>query len=148
MPNTFNLLFADLDGSFFDAEVAMEGNGICRDLVSTIQQEEHNYLQNVSEILLFLLMPDEDFAASPMRVLLREIVANSLLKPTLDLVSDPDFINQTIVWMCGAGSVGGAAAAGQDSDAGDDPKIKPDIFISSVRCSESLEELSAIRYIR
>ena len=49
---------SDLDGAFFDAEVAMEGNGICRDLVSTIQQEEHNYLQNVSEILLFLLMPD------------------------------------------------------------------------------------------
>ena len=141
--NHRQIFVVDLDGSFFDAEVAMEGNGICRDLVSTIQQEEHNYLQNVSEILLFLLMPDEDFAASPMRVLLREIVANSLLKPTLDLVSDPDFINQTIVWMCGAGAVGGAA--GQDSDAGDDPKIKPDIFISSVRCSESLEELSAIR---
>ena len=82
--------------------------------------------------------------ASPTRVLLREIVANSLLKPTLDLISDPDFINQTIVWMCG-GSAGGA---GQDGDAGDDPKIKPDVFISSVRCSESLEELSAVRYLK
>merc|ERR1712029_600846 len=50
---------SDLDGLFFDAEVAMEDNKICRDLVSTIQQEEHNYLQNVSEILLFLLMPDD-----------------------------------------------------------------------------------------
>ena len=54
---------ADLDSLFFDAEVAMEassqeGNEICRDLVATIQQEEFMYLQNVSEILLFLLMPD------------------------------------------------------------------------------------------
>jgi len=49
---------SDLDGLFFDAGVAVEDNKICRDLVSTIQQEEHNYLQNVSEILLFLLMPD------------------------------------------------------------------------------------------
>jgi len=116
----------ELESLFFDAEVAMEGN-VCRDLVSTIQQEEHNYLQNVSEILLFLLMPEIDFSASPLRVLLREIVANSILKPTLDLLSDPDFINQTLVWLYS------------------DYKIKPDIFSNSIRCSENIDELSATR---
>ena len=117
---------ADLETLFFDAEVAMEGK-VCRDLVSTIQQEEHSYLQNLAEILLFLLMPEMDFAASPLRLLLREIVANSILKPALDLVSEPDFINQTLVWLHS------------------DYKIKPDVFSNSVRSSESIEELSATR---
>ena len=44
----------DLETLFFDAEVAMETN-LCRDLASSIQQEELHYLQNVAEILLFLL---------------------------------------------------------------------------------------------
>ena len=34
----------------------MEGN-VCRDLSSSIQQEELIYLQQVAELLLFLLMP-------------------------------------------------------------------------------------------
>ena len=50
-----------------------------------------------------------------MRVLLREIVANSLLKPTLDLLADPDFINQTVLWVCGGGGSGGSGAAGGGS---------------------------------
>ena len=74
-----------------------------------------------------------------MRMLVREIVANSLLKPTLDLVSDPDFINQTIIWMCGAGGGGGSGgtvgARGPDEThsasltGSDEYKIKPDVFI-------------------
>ncbi len=35
----------DLESLFFDAEVAMEGSVVCRDLVSTIHQEEIEYLQ-------------------------------------------------------------------------------------------------------
>jgi hypothetical protein len=46
---------------FFDAEVAMEGN-VCRDLASSIQQEELIYLQQVAELLLFLLMPKVGFS--------------------------------------------------------------------------------------
>ena len=36
---------ADLESMFFDAEVTMEGNSVCRDLVCTIHQEEIEYLQ-------------------------------------------------------------------------------------------------------
>ena len=45
----------DLESLFFDAEVAMETD-LCRDLASSIQQEELNYLQSIAEILLFLLL--------------------------------------------------------------------------------------------
>ncbi len=116
----------DLESVFFDAEVAMETN-LCRDLASSIQQEELNYLQSISDILLFLLLPEEDFIAIPLRSLAREILVNTVLKPTLDLLSDPDFINQTLVWLH------------------QDYKIKNELFIASIRCSENMEELTATR---
>lgn len=46
----------DLESLFFDAEVSMERD-VCRDLVCTIHQEEITFLQDVSELLLFLLLP-------------------------------------------------------------------------------------------
>ena len=116
----------DLETLFFDAEVAMETN-LCRDLASSIQQEELHYLQNVAEILLFLLLKEEDFNAIPMRTLAREILVNVILKPTLDLVSDPDFINQTLVWLY------------------EDYKIKHEVFLMSIRYSENMEELNATK---
>lgn len=116
----------DLESLFFDSEVGMETN-LCRDLASSIQQEELNYLQSVAEILLFLLLKEQDFNATPFRGLAREIIVNSVLKPTLDLVSDPDFINQTLVWLY------------------QDYKIKNDIFLTSIRYSENMEELLATR---
>ena len=116
----------DLESLFFDAEVAMESN-LCRDLASSIQQEELDYLQRISEILLFLLLKEQDFNAVPFRAIAREIIVNDILKPTLDLVSDPDFINQTLVWLY------------------QDYKIKNDIFLTSIRTSENMEELLATR---
>ena len=50
-----------------------------------------------------------------------------MLKPVLDLVSDPDFINQNIVWLY------------------QDLPIKPDLLSMAIRHSESAEELQATR---
>ena len=84
-------------------------------------------MQNVAEILLFLLLKEQDFNAIPLRTLTREILVNVILTPTLDLISDPDFINQTLVWLY------------------QDYKIKHDVFLSSIRYSENLEELFATK---
>ena len=73
------------------------------------------------------MFQEQDFNAVPFRGLAREIIVNDILKPTLDLVSDPDFINQTLVWLY------------------QDYKIKNDIFLTSIRCSENMEELIATR---
>lgn len=57
------------------------------------------YLQQVSEVLLYLLLPPADFQNRVTRVFLRELIANIVLLPVVDLITDPDYINQTIVWM-------------------------------------------------
>ncbi len=117
----------DLESLFFDAEVAMEDGQVCRDLVCTIHQEEVDYLQDVAELLLFLLLPKEEFRALGPRTLVRELLVNMVLKPLLDLVSDPDWLNQNIVWLY------------------KDLAVKPELFLLAVRQSESLEELQATR---
>ena len=128
-----NFKSADLESLFFDAEVSMEGTVTCRDQVASSQQDELLYLQNVAETLLFLLLPEYDFNAIPVRTLLREILVNMVLKPLLELISDPDFLNQSLVY----------AVAG--TNAPDEYTIKHDIFTSSIRYSDSLEELQATR---
>ena len=57
----------------------------------------------------------------------RELLVNVLVKPSLDLISDPDFLNQTIVWVY------------------KEYQPKPDLFMQTVRFSERVEELQATR---
>ncbi|KAF4531112.1 hypothetical protein B566_EDAN011137 [Ephemera danica] len=80
-----------LEKHFFDLELAMEQKQLCRDAVCL------DYLKDVSEILLFLLLPESDFQCQPMRMLLRDLLAHAALMPLFELLADPDFINQTIV---------------------------------------------------
>lgn len=70
-----------------------------------------------------------DFQAHSLRTLTRELLVNVVLKPILDLVSDPDFLNQSIVWLY------------QDYD------MKQELFATTLRHSECIEELQATREI-
>ncbi len=79
------------------------------------------------ELLLFLILPKEDFNAQALRTLTRELIVNVVLKPVLDLVSDPDFLNQNLVWLY------------------KDTPIKPELLALTVRYSECMEELEATR---
>ncbi|KAK7111008.1 hypothetical protein V1264_014794 [Littorina saxatilis] len=88
-----------LEEAFFDAEVEMEDN-MCRDLVCTDPQHERQYLQDLSEVLLYLLLPKSDFQSKPFRYIVREVFVNGILAPTIDLLSDPDYINQYVAWLC------------------------------------------------
>lgn len=118
----------DLESLFFDAEAAMEANQCCRDLASSIQQEELTYLQSLADLLLFLLLPEQDFNAAPLKSLTREVLVNVVLKPGLDHLSDPDFVNQTLVWLHG-----------------EDTRLRHEVFVASIRYSEHVEELLAAR---
>ena len=120
----------DLESAFFDAELAAEEStsaSVCRDLVSTVLEDEIRYLQDVADIVLFLLLPKDDFAAQGLRTLTRELLVHIVLKPVLDMFSDPDFINQNIVWLYR------------------DYPIKPDLFVLTLRYSECVEELEETR---
>ncbi|VDK30091.1 unnamed protein product [Gongylonema pulchrum] len=57
------------------------------------------YLHDVADVLLYLLTPTEDFRSRPFRFLVREVFVKRILLPVLDMLSDPDFINHSIVWL-------------------------------------------------
>ncbi|XP_070564761.1 sorting nexin-13-like [Ptychodera flava] len=88
-----------LESMFFDLEVEMEGDK-CRDLICLSPDQEAEYLRDVTEMLLFLLLPAHDFYNKPFRYLLREVIVFGILQPMIDRITEPDYINQTIIWMC------------------------------------------------
>lgn len=57
------------------------------------------FLSELTEILLYLLLPDEDFQCKPVRYVLRELLASCIIRPLLNLISDPDYINQVVTWL-------------------------------------------------
>lgn len=57
------------------------------------------FLSELIEILLYVLLPDSDFQCKPLRIILRELFANSIVLPLFVMVSDPDYINQAIIWL-------------------------------------------------
>ncbi|XP_023347857.1 sorting nexin-13 [Eurytemora carolleeae] len=117
---------SDLESLFFDAEIEMEGN-ICRDSVCLEAESELKYLQDLSDLLLYLLLPQEEFESGSVRTLTREILSCSVLQPLIHLLSDPDVINQNIVWALR------------------DFEVRSDVFISTLRHSDNVGELEACR---
>ncbi|ETN72258.1 PXA domain protein, partial [Necator americanus] len=63
----------DLLSHFFDYELEMEKT-LCRDLLCTTPHYENAYLHDVVDIVLYLIMPPEDFRCRPLRFLLREVI--------------------------------------------------------------------------
>ncbi|XP_034255128.1 sorting nexin-13 [Thrips palmi] len=116
----------DLETAFFDLEVTMEDNLLCRDLVCTERDQEKQYLRDIAEILLFLLLPEDDFHCKTLRFLVRELFVEVIILPLLDLFSDPDYINQTIIWLC------------RDMPTSD-------VFLTVLRVTDNLDELHATR---
>lgn len=45
------------------------------------------------ETILYFTLPEKEFACLPLRTFLGTLIANVVLKPFLDIVSDPDFLN-------------------------------------------------------
>ncbi|XP_076157290.1 sorting nexin-13 isoform X4 [Alosa pseudoharengus] len=84
--------------SFFEAEVEMERK-ICRDVVCTSPKDEEGFLRDLCEVLLYLLLPPGDFHNKNMRYFLREVLARGVLLPLINQLSDPDYLNQLVIWM-------------------------------------------------
>lgn len=88
----------ELLDSFFEAEVEMERT-LCRDVVCTAPKDEEGFLKDLCEVLLYLLLPPGDFHNRNMRYFVREILARGVLLPLINQLSDPDYINQYVIWM-------------------------------------------------
>ncbi|XP_041478233.1 sorting nexin-13-like isoform X2 [Lytechinus variegatus] len=115
----------DLESLFFDLEIEME-NGICRDLVCTSEEKEAEYLRAISEILLFLLIPDREFHSKPFCFVLREVIANGMIKSMIEQLTDPDYINQTIIWIC------------------KDSTFTTEAFLLTIKTAANIDELEAM----
>ncbi|RXM37221.1 Sorting nexin-13 [Acipenser ruthenus] len=116
----------ELVESFFEAEVEMERK-ICRDLVCTSPRDEEGFLRDLCEVLLYLLLPPGDFHNKNMRYFVREILAKGILLPLINQLSDPDYINQYVIWMI------------------HDSSCNYEAFMNILKLSDKVGELEAVK---
>ncbi|XP_050362850.1 sorting nexin-25 isoform X6 [Nymphalis io] len=57
---------------------------------------ELHYLRQISDLIVMFLMP-RCYSLSPVSYLVREILACKILQPAIDLITEPDYINQKIM---------------------------------------------------
>ena len=65
------------------------------------QNDELQYLRNVIDLLLYKLIVPKTLGCDTGRFILREILAYKLLLPLLDKISEPDFLNTSIINIFG-----------------------------------------------
>lgn len=59
-------------------------------------EKELEYLKTLSEVLMMFLLP-RTYSLSPTKYFLREVLCCKVLKPFVDLVTDPDFFNRNLI---------------------------------------------------
>ncbi|EMP27521.1 Sorting nexin-25 [Chelonia mydas] len=59
--------------------------------------EEVRFLQSCSQILVYCLLPSKDAQSLSLRIVLADILATKVLKPVVELLSDPDYVNQMLL---------------------------------------------------
>jgi sorting nexin-25 len=60
------------------------------------KQTEESHLRNLVEIALPFVLPEPEAQSIALKIVVREIVACTVLYPVMDLVADPDFWNRAI----------------------------------------------------
>lgn len=117
----------EFETAFFDLEYNMDR--MCRDLVSLSPEDERQYLQDLSEVLLYLLLPTEDFQNKSFRYIIREVLVNGIFIPTVELMSDPDYVNQNLAWLC------------------KETAFSNETFLNVLKSSDNIAELEAVKEI-
>jgi hypothetical protein len=57
------------------------------------------WLRDITEALLYHLAPENDFRCKTIRILICEIIANKIFLTTINMLSNPDYVNQLIIWL-------------------------------------------------
>ena len=60
-------------------------------------EDELSFLRQACEVLLCVSLPKEHLQCTAIRVLIREYITGQLLQPTIEMVCDPDYINQKLL---------------------------------------------------
>ncbi|KAI6188060.1 PXA domain-containing protein [Aphelenchoides besseyi] len=88
----------DLESIFFDFEFKMDCH-YCHDLISSAPAYESAILHDLTDVLLYLLLPSEHFRSRPLRFLIREIFISKLILPVANMFADPDYLNRLVIWL-------------------------------------------------
>ncbi|XP_040822398.1 sorting nexin-25 isoform X2 [Ochotona curzoniae] len=59
--------------------------------------DEVRFLQMCSRVLVLCLLPSKDIQSLSLRIMLAEILTTKVLKPVVELLSNPDYINQMLL---------------------------------------------------
>ncbi|RWS17369.1 sorting nexin-like protein [Dinothrombium tinctorium] len=87
------------------------------------------YLTHICDILQYLLLPPDCFNSRPIRVLFRTLLVNSIFSPLLNIISDPDFIDRTLVWFLKSKL---------------NHNTSSETFLIVLRCCDNCDELNAV----
>uniref|UniRef100_A0A8C5LN38 Sorting nexin 25 n=1 Tax=Leptobrachium leishanense TaxID=445787 RepID=A0A8C5LN38_9ANUR len=60
-------------------------------------EDEIQFLQTCAQVLVHCLLPTKDVKSHSLRIVLTDIIATKVLKPLVELLSDPDYINQMLL---------------------------------------------------
>ena len=110
---------------YFDSEISIEN--LSRDMFSCDSKKQVSYFQDVSEILLYIVLPETDFHCKPLVYLLRETMVQGIFLPTFRLYSNPDYLNQYICWLIS------------------DNCVSSEWFLTVLRHTQTVAELGAVR---
>ncbi|KAG9510942.1 Sorting nexin-13 [Fragariocoptes setiger] len=83
---------------FFDYEYQMEKN-VCRNHVCMNKDGFFDYINHICDILENLILPNDCLLNTPLRILCRSVLSNMVLDPFVTCFSEPDYLNQMIVWL-------------------------------------------------
>ncbi|XP_063821581.1 sorting nexin-13-like [Ostrinia nubilalis] len=111
---------------FFDLECSIENRQICRDTYCIDTEREYALLCEVSEAILYLVAPEEAWKCHALKIILIELLSAVVLRPLINLLSDPDNINRTIIRTCCR-----------------DSSLPSEVFLLVIRCCGDAEELDA-----
>ncbi|XP_038215571.1 sorting nexin-13-like isoform X3 [Zerene cesonia] len=95
-----NISSNNLKDIFFDLECAMENKQICRDIFCMDAEKEYALLCEISEAILYLVAPEETWKCHALKLIIIELLSAIVLKPIINMLSDPDNINRAIIRTC------------------------------------------------
>ena len=104
-------------------------------------EQELNFLRQVCEVLLCICLPKELLECTPIRVFIKEYLACCILQPTIEMICDPDYINQKMLIHL--------TKREEATERGKKPmayKYKDfEDFMSQIKRCEDVEELQTLR---
>ncbi|CAG9783608.1 unnamed protein product [Diatraea saccharalis] len=124
--STENISEKSLTELFFDLECSIENRQICRDIFCTDAEKEYALICEISEAVLYLVTPEEVWKCHALKLILIDLLSAVVLRPLINLLSDPDIINRTIIRTCCR-----------------DSSLPSELFLLVIRCCGDAEELDA-----